>query len=389
MTTDPMSWIVDALESLERQTLRRRLVVRDGPQRPGSVVIDGREMVHFGSNDYLGLADDDRVADAVVVAVRQHGWGSGASPLVAGRSRLHARLEAELAQFENARAALLFGSGYAANVGAVTALVGPGDTVFSDALNHASIIDGCRLSGATVRVYPHGDVDTLADMLERARAGARRLIVTDGLFSMEGDVAPLAALAGLAKRHGAMLMVDEAHATGVLGDRGRGASEMAGVDELVDVRVGTLSKALGSIGGFVAGSSHLVEWLANRARPYVFSTAMPAAACAAGIEALRIVRDEPDRRTGVLDRAQRLRSQLHKAGFDVGRSVSQIVPIVVGSADRAMRLSMALRKSGLFVPAIRPPSVPEGRSLLRVSLSHGHTDEMIDRLVGELTQGKT
>jgi 8-amino-7-oxononanoate synthase len=313
------------------------------------------------------------------------GWGSGASPLVTGRGKLHAQLEDELARFEGVEAALLFTSGFAANFGTLAVLAGKGDVVLSDAHNHASLIDGCRLSGARIQVYPHGNVDYVSHMLAQAGGFNRRLIVTDGLFSMDGDLAPLVELAELAERHDALLVVDEAHATGVFGAHGRGAAEHLGVEDRVPVRFGTLSKALGSCGGFVAGSRGLIDWLINKARTYIFSTAAPEAVCAASLAALRVVHDEPQRRSELLDRAKQLRDKLIAAGWDTGGSCSQIIPLVVGTPRRALDLAERLRERGYFVPAIRPPSVPEGRSLLRISLSHAHTDVDIAGLLEALS----
>ena len=386
MSNDPLHWIDQELAALEAQGLRRELKARLGPQSAGRIVLEGRSLVNFGGNDYLGLAAEPRLAGAVVDATAEQGWGSGASPLVTGRSAVHARLEAELAEFEATEAALLFPTGYAANVGTIAALVGSRDVVFSDAKNHASIIDGYRLSKARVRVYPHNDVAQLERLLVESGRFRRRLIVTDGLFSMDGDLAPLGQLAELAQTHDAMLMVDEAHATGVFGRHGRGISEHLGVEDRVHVRVGTLSKALGSLGGFVVGSQRLVDWLGNRARSYVFSTAPPAAVAAAAIQALQIVRDEPDRRVDLLARADALRERLRLQGWNVGNSQSQIVPILVGDRVRTMELSAALCSRGLYVPGIRPPSVPKGESLLRISLSHAHTQGMIEQLLAALGQ---
>jgi len=346
------------------------------------VAVEGRELLHFGSNDYLSLAADPRLGDAVTEAVRREGWGSGASPLILGHSGLHERLEQRLAEFEGTEAALVFSTGFAANAGTIAALVGPGDVVYTDRKNHASLLDGCRLSRADVRVYAHGDWRGLGRLLARrpASGARRRLIVTDGLFSMDGDLAPLGPLADLAERHGAMLLVDEAHATGVFGRLGRGVAEHLGVQGRIAVRVGTLSKALGSVGGFVAGSRFLVAWLVNKARPYVFSTALPAAACAASLAALEIVQAEPHRRETLLARAAAVREQLARQGWDLGRSASQIIPVLVGEPQRALQLSMALSDRGLFVPAIRPPTVPEGESCLRISITFGHDESMLERL---------
>ncbi len=312
----------------------------------------------------------------------REGWGSGASPLLAGRGAAHAKLEAELAEFEEAEAAILFSSGFAANLATVIALVGRGDCILADETNHASLIDGCRLSRAEIRVYPHGDCHSLEKLLTATSAARRRLIVTDGLFSMNGDLAPLVELTGLAERHDAMLLVDEAHATGVFGVGGRGSAEHFGVDKRVSIRVGTLSKALGGVGGFVCGRQSLIDWLVNRARPYIFSTAPPAAACAAASAALGIVRDEPRRRVDLLARAARLRNELARQGWDVDRSASQIIPLVVGEPLRALQLAEELARHGFYVPAIRPPSIAPGQSRLRIGLSAAHDDAAIAALLG-------
>jgi 8-amino-7-oxononanoate synthase len=290
------------------------------------------------------------------------------------------RLEEWLAELLGTEAAIVMPSGFAANVGTICALVGRGDAVFGDSKNHASLIDGCRLSRAEVFVYPHADCQALETMLVGADKMRRKLIVTDSLFSMDGDVAPLANLAALAAGHEAMLLVDEAHATGVFGRRGSGLVEQFGLAENVHVRVGTLSKALGSSGGFVAGRALLIDWLVNRARPYVFSTAHPAAASAAATAALGIVASEPWRREQLLAKSGDLCSWLESEGWNIGNSTSQIIPLIVGQPDRAMRLSQLLREGGFWAPGIRPPSVPEGESLVRLSVSAGHTTEQLATL---------
>jgi 8-amino-7-oxononanoate synthase len=377
----PLDWLDDALGDLDRRGLRRTLAVHD------------KGLVNFGSNDYLGLAADPRIAAAVRDAVDRYGWGSGASPLVTGRTELHAELERKLAEFEGTEAALLFPTGYAANVGTITALVGKGDAIYSDELNHASIIDGCRLSGATIHIYPNsatghrqGDLDQLASWLRQGRQYRRRLIVTDSVFSMHGTYTALAGLVHLANEHDAMLLVDEAHATGVFGDHGRGMCEENGVEAEVPVRIGTLSKALGGHGGFVAGSRKLIDWLSNRARPFVFSTAAPPAVAAAGLAALEIVRTQPERRRHLQELAVRLRGKLVEAGLIKPTSLSQIVPIILGDPGRTMAASVELRRRGFYVPGIRPPSVPEGQSLLRISLTALHTEEQVDALVAALAE---
>jgi 8-amino-7-oxononanoate synthase len=381
---DPLAWIDDELDELARRGLARALATHEGPQQV-RLRVGPRELLNFGSNDYLGLAAEPRLAAAAAEAALAEGTGSGASPLVTGHAAAHQRLEQALADFESAERAVLFPSGYAANLGTIAALVARGDAIYADRKNHASLIDGCRLSRADVHIYEHLDVQDLARQLaDSAASSRRRLIVTESVFSMDGDLAPLVELADLAERFDCMLLVDEAHATGVFGAHGRGLAEQLGVEDRVDVRIGTLSKALGAAGGFVCGSRRLSEWLVNRARTYVFSTALQPATCAAACAALAIVRDEPQRRRGLLERAAALGERLRAQGWQTGASASQIIPLVVGSPRAAVELSRALREAGLLVPAIRPPSVPEGESLVRISLTSGHSDVMIERLYAAL-----
>ena len=382
---DPLAWLEVSLKEIEQAGLRRQCRTRECCQ--GRMIRFGeRALLNFGSNDYLGLAADSRIIQAVSEAIHREGWGSGASPLICGRSISHAALETALAQFEGTEAAIVFPTGFAANSGTIAALVGPGDAVYTDRKNHASLLDGCRLSRADFRVFPHGDVATLDRLLARPHHHRRRLVVTDGLFSMDGDLAPLDQMVEVCRQHGAMLLVDEAHATGIFGRLGRGVAEYFAAEPGVQVRVGTLSKALGSVGGFVVGERRLVEWLIHKARPYMFSTAPPAAACCAALTALEIVKTEPHRRESVLRHSEILRTALRDDGWDVGRSVGQIIPVIVYSPERAVALSNALSERGLFVPAIRPPSVPEGESCLRVSVTFHHTADDIHRLVDTLRQ---
>ncbi len=383
MVHDPLAWVELELDQLSRQHLLRKLVCRTGPQQ-SEVLSGGTKLINFGANDYLGLAADPRLGRAVTRAIETDGWGSGASPLITGRTAAHAELENSLADFEGTEAALLFATGFAANVSTLAAIVDRGDVIFSDEKNHASIIDGCRLSRAEVKIFPHCDYDSLADQLASCQSVPRRLIVSDSLFSMDGDLADLARLSQLAQQSDSMLLIDEAHATGVFGQLGRGVAEHQGVEPESMIRVGTLSKALGCAGGFVAGRQTLIHWLANRARSYVFSTATPAA-CSAAVEcALEIVRQEPFRRQQLLKRASDLRARLIQQGWNLGQSASQIIPLIVGSPEKVLQLSARLRDQGMLVPAIRPPTVPAGESLLRISLSYAHTEAMIDSLVTAL-----
>jgi len=373
-----LEWVDAAIDGLRRRDLLRPRRVRRGRQGR-EVDLDGRQLVHFGANDYLGYAGDVRLTRAASRAACAEGFGAGASPLVSGRSASHAALERAVARLLGADDAMLFPSGYAANAATIAALVGPGDLVCSDARNHASIVDGCRLSRATVAVFPHRDLATLERMLSAAAPG-RRLVVSDSLFSMDGTVAPLPELCAVAARHGAMLMIDEAHATGVFGTHGSGLVEASGCTDGVHVRVGTLSKALGASGGFVAGHRHLIRWLEHAARGWIFSTAHPPAVAAAATRAIELLREEPDRREVLRRRADAFRSRLAAAGLDLGGAAGQIVPVVVGPAQAAVALSARLATAGFFVPAIRPPSVPEGRSLVRASLSWLHPESDLERL---------
>ena len=380
---EPLRWIDDELERLHEDQLARRV---KSLRRSDSahVTIDGRQLVNFGSNDYLGLATDPRLADAVNGVAHEVGWGSGASPLISGYGPQLNSLESHLARFAGRESAVVFSSGFAGNVGAVTTLAAEGDAVFSDAANHASLIDGCRLSRARVFVYSHGDCRALEEMLRTAGSYRRRLIVTESLFSMDGDFAPLPEIADLSAQHKCMLLVDEAHTLGVFGPGGRGCAAGTGVDDRVDVCLGTLSKALGGSGGFACGSRAVVEWMRNRARTYVFSTAPPPAVAAAADCALSIVESEPNRRTELLDRAGQLRAELRGQGWDLGQSQSQIIPIILGSSTRALELSARLGERGLFVPAIRPPSVARHGSRLRISLSYAHDTPAIETLIAAL-----
>ncbi|MDG2380502.1 MAG: 8-amino-7-oxononanoate synthase [Pirellulaceae bacterium] len=385
---NPLDWIADELRQLDAQHLRRHPTVRRGPQA-NQIELDGRSYLNFGSNDYLGLAADPLIRTAVTETVQAQGWGSGGSALITGRSLQQQQLEQQLAQFECTEAALVFPTGYAANLGTLTSLAGRGDLIFSDALNHASLIDGCRLSRGEVRVYPHADIDYLRSELKGVNAERRTLIVTDSLFSMDGDFAPLAQLIELCDEFHAILVVDEAHATGVLGKQGRGVCELLGVEDSVPVRIGTFSKAIGSLGGFVVGSKNLIEWLFNRARTQVFSTALPASACQASATALQIVQNEPQRRARLQRHAHELRSHLLAEGWDISDSESHIIPIVIGSSEQTLSAARQLRDGGLLVPAIRPPTVPINASRLRISLTSDHTTENLQTLTKALAPVKS
>jgi 8-amino-7-oxononanoate synthase len=383
---DPLAWLDAEADDRRRRGIARELR-RLGPARPGRIA-DGRaELIHFGSNDYLGLSSDTRVIAAARQAAESLGWGAGASALVSGWRTIHDDLAAALARFERTEAAVLFPSGFAANAGTIAALVAPGDAVYVDRLGHACLVAGARLSGAVLRVFPHNDADRLAAILSRERTRYRRVLVaTEGIFSMDGDLAPLVALVEIVERHEVMLLVDEAHATGVFGPDGRGACSACGVAERVPIRVGTLSKALGSLGGFVAGSRRLIDHLVNRAPTLMFSTAVPPAAAAAAMTALEIALAEPWRRERAVELGGSVRDALTAAGYDTGSSAGPIVPMILGEPSRAVMLASALREEGLFVPAIRTPTVPRGSDRLRISVTAAHTDEDIARLLACLVR---
>lgn len=369
------TWAQETLSALERQHLRRSLEPLQSPQGP-HVRVGGRTFLNFSSNDYLGLANDPQVIEAGRSALLKHGFGSGASRLVVGDSDAHVSLEQALARFHGSQAALLFNSGYAANVGVISGLFGPGDVIFSDALNHASLIDGCRLSRAQTVVFPHRDLEAL-EALVKLHPGRRRAVVTDTVFSMDGDRAPLRALAQLCQRHGLALIADEAHGTGVLGAQGRGLGELEGVE--VDLHVGTLSKALGGFGAYVCGSSALREVLINQARPLVFSTALPPAVCAAAECALGLLA-APERRGVLQARIGQMSAGLQRLGH-AARPDSAVFSVMLGDPLVAMAASARLREQGVLVKAIRPPTVPQGTSRLRISVSASHSEADVARLL--------
>jgi 8-amino-7-oxononanoate synthase len=363
--------IHERLQELKELGLYRRMRMISGPQGP-RVVLDGKPVLLLCSNNYLGLADHPRVREAAADAAMRWGVGAGASRLVSGTMTAHRRLEERLADFKRTPSALLFGSGYLANIGVITTLAGAGEVVFSDELNHASIIDGCRLARAETFVYRHGDVEHLAWGMRQAE-GRGSLVVTDAVFSMDGDVAPLAEIVELAHRHGVRVAVDEAHGTGCLGPGGRGAVAEAGVEDDVDVVIGTLSKALGAYGAFVACDQAMAQLLVNSARPFIFSTAPPPPAVAGALAALELLAEQPQRVDKLQANGDVLRDELAREGFEVAGSTTQIVPLVIGDARQAMRICELAIERGVFAQAIRPPTVPEGTSRLRLAVMASHT----------------
>ncbi|VUZ85038.1 2-amino-3-ketobutyrate CoA ligase [Candidatus Methylomirabilis lanthanidiphila] len=365
------------LDSLKAEGLHRRLRQVDGPQGP-RISVDGTEAIHFAGSDYLGLACHPRLKQAACQATMRYGCGVASARLISGNHDLYPQLEERLACFKQAEAALLFSTGYQANLGVLSALVGSQDVVFSDALNHASIVDGCRLSRAQVRIVPHNDLAALERLLERERSARRRLVVVDSLYSMDGDVAPLAQIVELAERYDCVTMVDDSHGTGVLGKTGRGAAEAAGVLGRIDIETGSLAKALGGFGGYVVASRTVIEYLINRARPFIFTCALPSAVVATVLEALAVMEDEPERRQRLWDNTRYMRIRLREIGFDVNPNGTQIIPLVAGEPERAMRFCQELLSRGVFAQGIRYPSVPRGTERIRLTVTASHNRADLD-----------
>lgn len=381
-----LDWIDRQMDEAEKEGLLRSLRTVNSQQGP-VIVLDGKEVLNFSSNDYLGLASDRRLIKAAQIATAKWGAGAGSSRLIAGNLDIFSKLESQLALMKGAEACLLFTSGYHANLGLITSLVGKGDAVFSDRLNHASIIDGAKLSGAEIIVYDHHDAGHLDRLLAEAKGADKKLVVTESLFSMDGDLAPLPDLLETAKKHQAMFMIDDAHATGILGAKGAGGLEHFKIPPSeVDALMGTLGKSLGSSGAFVCGSKKLIDYLANRARTFVYTTGPSPGAAGAALEALRIMKDEAWRQEQVQKHASHLRAALAKMNLDTGNSCAQIVPVLLGSADDAMRATKKLLDKGIYAQGIRPPTVPEGASRLRINLSAGHTLEQVDNLIEALVE---
>jgi 8-amino-7-oxononanoate synthase len=374
----PGRFIDTELVKIKDAGLYRRLRRVEGDQGP-TLSIDGREVINFSSNNYLGIANHPNLAAAAKEAIDRYGCGSGASRLICGNMALHEELENRLAQFKGTEAALVFNSGFQANTGVISTLAGEGDAIFSDALNHASIIDGCRLARAKTFVYAHKDLDQLEDGLKQAASLQRKLIVTESIFSMDGDEAPLTGIVELAEKYDAMVMVDEAHATGLFGAAGAGVVQKLGLGDRVLVQMGTLGKALGGFGAYIAGSGGLRDLLINRCRSFIFTTSLPPAVMAMAIAAIDIVKREPERREALWQNCRSLKEGLRSLGFQVAASESPILPLIIGDAGECMRFSERLVERGVFAQGIRPPTVPPGTSRLRITLMATHTGEQIER----------
>ncbi len=371
------------LYELELQHLLRKPIVIescDGPR----VTVNGKSILLMCSNDYLGLSGHPALREAAQTAMNRFGFGAGASRLISGTMSVHQELEQKIARFKHAEAAILFNTGYGANTGIIPVIAGKNDVILSDSLNHASIIDGCRLSKAHVAVYRHRDMDHLQSLLKEHEKLSRKLIVTDGVFSMDGDIAPLPAIVALAEKYQAIVMVDDAHATGVLGETGRGTAEHFGLDGRVPIQMGTLGKAFGSFGAYAVGGRDVVDYLVNRSRSFIFSTALPPVICAATISAINLVENNPDRRASLWKNRENFVLGLCTLGISVGQSETPIVPIIIGDTEKTLTAAERLFDLGIFASAIRPPTVPEGSSRIRMTVTAIHTNEDIERALQAL-----
>ena len=379
-----MNYISDELNAIKKSGLYRELNIVEGAQGT-HLEIKGKTYLSFCSNNYLGLANNPLVIKAVKDAVEKYGWGTGASRLVSGNMRMHEALEDEISRFKGKEASIVFPTGYMANLGTISSLVSKGDLAICDKLNHASIIDGCRLSGADFRVYPHCDMEKLENILKKSTKYPRKLIVTDTVFSMDGDIAPLPDIVRIAHKYEAMVMADEAHGTGVFGENGRGVVEHFNLSKKVSIVMGTLSKAVGSLGGYVSGDADLINFLRNKARPFMYTTALPPAVCAASIAGIKLIRKNPSLRKSLWNNVRYLKKELDLLNFNLIPSESPIIPILIGDAKKAVDMSKLLYKKGILIPAIRPPTVPTRSSRLRMTVMSTHTRKDLERLLEVLS----
>jgi glycine C-acetyltransferase len=385
MRTDPLAYLGEELASLKQQNLYRRFRILEGEQK-AHTTFDHRSVVNLSSNNYLGLTTHPRLRAKALDAVERYGVGTGSVRTIAGTMDLHMELERKLADFKKVEAVVVFQSGFTANAGTVSAILSKEDVVISDELNHASIIDGCRLSRAAIKVFPHKDVDAARRIVKQLPAAQRRLLITDGVFSMDGDLGPLPDLCDLAEETGCIMMVDDAHASGVFGKNGRGTIDHFGVHGRVDVQVGTLSKAVGALGGYVAGNRNLIEFLYHRARPFLFSTSHPPAVAAACIAAIDVLLEEPEIMERLWDNTRFFKAGLERLGFDTGISESPITPVIAGDSAKANALSDRLFDEGVFAQAIGFPTVPRDKARVRTIVTATHTREDLQYALDAFTK---
>jgi glycine C-acetyltransferase len=384
-TNNPLQFLDEALAQIRAEGLYRKLRVLAGEQR-AAARFDSKDVINLSSNNYLGLTTHPKLREAALRALQELGVGSGSVRTIAGTMEIHMELERKIAAFKKTEASVVFQSGFAANAGTVAAILGKDDLILSDELNHASIIDGARLSRAAIRVFPHRDPAALERLLEETASVKRRLVITDGVFSMDGDIAPMPEIVALARAHGAIMMVDDAHASGVLGKAGRGTVDHFGLHGQVDIQVGTLSKAIGVLGGYVAGTKSLIEYLYHRARPFLFSTSHPPAVAAACIAAFDVLESEPERIERLWSNTKRFKDGLTRLGFNTGISETPITPIFVGEEDLAMKFSDRLFDRGVFAQGIGYPTVAKGKARLRTIVTATHTEEELDRALSILEE---
>ncbi len=385
-THAPLAWLTGEIEAWRQAGTHQHLRQLETACEP-VCRFDGKEVINLASNNYLGLANHPKLVEAAIDAARRFGAGSGAVRTIAGTMSIHMELERRIAAFKKVEACVVFQSGFAANAGTVAAVLTPDDHIISDELNHASIIDGCRLSKAKIHVFPHKDTAAAAAILaELDSEPGRKLLITDGVFSMDGDIAPLPALVDAARAHGAIMMIDDAHSSGVLGRNGRGTVDHYGLHGKVDIQVGTLSKAIGVLGGYVCGSRDLIDYLYHRARPFLFSTSHPPSVAASCLAAFDILEQEPDRIERLWENTRHFKSGLQAAGFNTGSSESPITPIMVGEAKLAHEFSAALFEEGLFCTGIGFPTVPRGKARIRTIVTAAHTRDHLDRALAILTR---
>jgi glycine C-acetyltransferase len=384
--TDPLAYLGEQIETWKKEGTYQKLRELETACEP-VCRFDGKEVINLASNNYLGLANHPKLIEAALEATRRLGVGSGAVRTIAGTMAIHMELERKIAKFKNVEACVVFQSGFAANAGTVSAILGPEDHIISDELNHASIIDGCRLSKAKIHVFPHKDVAAADRILaELDTVPGRKLLITDGVFSMDGDIAPLPGLVEVAERHKAIMMIDDAHSSGVLGRNGRGTVDHFGMHGRVDIQVGTLSKAVGALGGYVCGRKELIEFLYHRARPFLFSTSHPPSVAASCIAAFDVLEQEPERIQNLWDNTRYFKGALNAAGFNTGMSESPITPIMVGEAAQAHQFSRELFQEGVFSTGIGFPTVPKGKARIRTIVTATHTREQLDRALEILTR---
>ena len=382
-----LEFLKKELQNLKKIDLYRQLRIVESPQT-SRVVINGKKVILFCSNNYLGLANHPAVKRAAVKAIKKYGCGSGASRLISGTMTLHNELEKKVSKFKDTDASLVFNSGYHANIGVLTALMKKRDIIFCDELNHASIIDGCRLSGAETVMYPHKDTSKLEELLRKSNQFKKKLIVTDGLFSMDGDLAPLPDIVFLAKKYSTITMVDEAHATGIFGKKGRGTVEHFNLSKKIDIQMGTLGKALGGFGAYIVGSKDLISYLINKSRLFIYTTALPPDVLAASIAAIEIIQTKPALRKKLWKNVDYFREGLRKIGFKDSASQSQIFPIIIGNSKKTVQAGKYLFDKGIFVVGIRPPAVPRKKERLRITIMATHTRKDLNYALDALKEMK-